>query len=89
VLATLFLLFFLFTVPKHFKKMGIHQIIHHKRKQGVFLFLTSKIVWWFIFIQLSIIWLNDYLLYIEIFVAVAFLYRIIQDRKYLFFRYKK
>ena len=84
MIATLFLLLFMVTVPKRFKKVGIKLIIEQK-KQGIVLFLLSKILWWFIFLQICRIWIPDLYLVTYLFVVGGMAYKFYKERKYLTF----
>lgn len=84
MIATLFFLFFMLLIPKKFKKVGIKLIIENK-KQGLFLFLLSKVLWWFLFLQITKIWIPDFEIYVYAFVVIGAAYKFYKDRKYLTF----
>lgn len=84
MIATLFLLLFMITVPKRFKKVGIKLIIENK-KQGIALFLLSKILWWFIFLQICRIWIPGLVVLPYVFLIIGMAYKFYKERKYLTF----
>lgn len=88
MIATLLLLLFMFFVPKKFKTIGIKMIINNE-KQGIFLFLLSKLSWWFSFYQVANIWLSEYMDFILFFIILGVAFRGYKDRKYLVFNFKK
>lgn len=79
---TFFYLLFMFIIPRTFKNAGIQKILDGS-KQGVFLILFAKILWWYSFVQIIIIWFNIYLDYVLITMSLVLLLTLYRDKKYL------
>lgn len=88
VIATAFYVLFMMLIPKKFKKVGIKMIIEQK-KQGIFLFLLAKVLWWFLFVQICSIWIPtlDILVYLLVMVGVG--YKGYKERKYFILAWAK
>lgn len=86
--ATLFLLLFMILIPKKFKKVGVKMIIEN-HKQGLFLFILSKFMWWFLFLQITKIWISDYMIFAYVFAVIGVAYQFYREKKYLSFVFKK
>lgn len=87
--ATMFLMTFLLFIPKTLKNTGIKLIIDGK-KQGIFVFMFSKILWWFLILQIANIWFTGIVLTaIQIFALLGFVYKLIKERNYFSIALKK
>lgn len=88
MLATVFLLLFLFIVPKKLKKTGIKYMMENRR-QGLFLFILSRIIFWFIVLQIGKIWVPDLEMVLYGFVGIGATYQFILERRNLTLAIKK
>lgn len=88
MLATLFLLFFIFVVPAKIKKTGIKYMMEN-RKQGIVLFVFSRIVFWFIVLQISKIWIPDMEIVLYGVILVGATYQFFIERRQLSTAFKK
>lgn len=87
--ATMFLMFFLLFIPKTMKTTGINYMIDG-RKQGIFLFLFAKALWWFLLIQIAFIWFDGVVLtVIEGIAVVGILVKLYQERRYFSMAFQK
>lgn len=86
MIATLFLMMFMMIVPSKFRKTGIKMIIAEKR-QGLFLLILSKLLWWFMFLEIVKLWLpNEHHLYAYGITVVLLVINLVKEKKYIVFK---
>jgi len=89
MIATISLILFMLIIPASFKKIAVKYIVE-KKKQGVAIFLLSKLLWWTAFLLLANIWVPiKYFAYIWALAALGIGMKIFMDRKYVFLKFEK
>lgn len=80
MIATLIIILFLLII-KYLKNSSI-KILRKERKHGIFIFLLSKMLFWFSIIQLFNIWFPHLLIYVLPTILFLFWMNMLVERKF-------